>query len=327
MNSVNTSYRNEQLPSGIPDHDMPVSAVSWGAIFAGAAGAASLSLILLMLGVGLGLSSVSPWMSSGMGMKALGVSTIVWIIFTQLTAAALGGYIAGRMRTRWQNVPVDEVHFRDTAHGFLTWSVATLFTAALLTSTISAVLGGTAATTLSALSSPLSNPVKHGVEDLATGGIRYQLDKLFRTTSTGFDASRTVNPNDAAVPMPTPIRTQRMLDRENKLAIAEVGRIFAHTQSKDAGANTELSKDDLTYVTSLVERQTGLSFSDAENRVINSYAFGLAQAAEFETAAKLIADKTRKSATHASLWLFISLLIGAFIASLSATLGAKHRDD
>ena len=37
------------------------SAVSWGAIFAGAAAAAALSLILLILGTGLGLSSVSPW--------------------------------------------------------------------------------------------------------------------------------------------------------------------------------------------------------------------------------------------------------------------------
>jgi hypothetical protein len=77
----------------------------------------------------------------------------------------------------------------------------------------------------------------------------------------------------------------------------------------------------------LVEQQTGLSYTDAENRVINSYSFGLAQASEFKTTAQVLADKTRKSAAHASLWLFISLLIGAFVASLGATIGAKHRDD
>lgn len=53
------------------------SAVSWGAIAAGAAAAASLSLILLVLGVGLGLSSVSPWARDGVSATTFGVSTIL----------------------------------------------------------------------------------------------------------------------------------------------------------------------------------------------------------------------------------------------------------
>ena len=53
------------------------SAVSWGAVLAGAAAAAVLSLILLILGVGLGLSSVSPWAAAGISAATFGVSTIV----------------------------------------------------------------------------------------------------------------------------------------------------------------------------------------------------------------------------------------------------------
>ena len=64
------------------------SAVSWGAIVAGAAGAAALSLILLILGVGLGLSSVSPWSGQGsISAQAFGISTILWLTFTQLAAS------------------------------------------------------------------------------------------------------------------------------------------------------------------------------------------------------------------------------------------------
>src|ERR1035437_4837539 len=92
------------------------SAVSWGAIVAGAAAAAALSLILLILGIGLGLSSVSPWAHNGIGAATFGVSTILWVTFTQLVASAMGGYLAGRLRTKWVEVHPDEVHFRDTAH-------------------------------------------------------------------------------------------------------------------------------------------------------------------------------------------------------------------
>src|SRR6188508_2104624 len=118
------------------------SAVAWAAIFAGAAAAAVLSLILLILGTGLGLSALSPWANEGASAKTLGIGTGIWVIFMQLAASVLGGYLAGRLRTRWLNLDTDEVVFRDTAHGFLAWSVATLFTAALLSSTITSMVSG-----------------------------------------------------------------------------------------------------------------------------------------------------------------------------------------
>jgi len=128
---------------GAADNSRSLSpAVSWGAIVVGAAAAASLSLILLILGVGLGLSSVSPWARDGVSATTFGVSTILWLTLTQLFAAAMGGYLAGRLRTRWTDVQADEVYFRDTAHGFLAWAVASLATAALLTTVIGSILGG-----------------------------------------------------------------------------------------------------------------------------------------------------------------------------------------
>jgi hypothetical protein len=58
-----------------------------------------------------------------------------------VAAGLLGGYIAGRLRTKWVNLHTDEVFFRDTAHGFLAWALATLLIAGLLSSTISAMIG------------------------------------------------------------------------------------------------------------------------------------------------------------------------------------------
>ena len=305
-----------------PVLDAPTSAVSWGAIFAGAAGAAVLSLILLILGTGLGLSSVSPWVNSGISAEALGVSTIIWITFTQLAAAALGGYLAGRLRTRWLSVPIDEVHFRDTAHGFLAWAVATLFTAALLTSTIAAVLSGTASGAMTAITSA---PAKSAIEMVEKNGMRYQLDTMFRSP-----VAAAMDP--AAEPMSQDfsdegaIRPTRNSNGAMQPKYAEVRRIFAQA-ALSTQSNKALPAEDLKYVAGLVEQHTGLGQAEAEKRVRDSYNTAQTQATEFKAAAKVMADKSRKAAANASLWLFVSLLIGAFIASLSATLGARHRDD
>ncbi len=117
------------------------SAVSWSAIFAGAVAAAALSLILLVLGIGLGLSVVSPWVAATPTESQMTWSTIAWIFITAFAASGLGGYIAGRLRSRWPATQQDEVYFRDTAHGFLAWPVATLLTAAVFTSVIGSLLG------------------------------------------------------------------------------------------------------------------------------------------------------------------------------------------
>src|ERR1035438_2245343 len=98
--------------------------VSWPAVMGGAFVTAALSLILLSLGTGLGLSSISPWANSGASASTIGTAAIVWVIMMQLIASAMGGYLAGRLRTKWVSIHSDEVYFRDTAHGFLAWAVA-----------------------------------------------------------------------------------------------------------------------------------------------------------------------------------------------------------
>src|SRR5689334_9085958 len=117
-------------------------AVSWGAVIAGAVGAAALSLVLFVLGSGLGLAVVSPWAHEGASATAVSVGTIVWVTVVQLLASALGGYLAGRLRSRWVQTHTNEVYFRDTAHGFLAWAVSTLLMATLLSSALTGLVAG-----------------------------------------------------------------------------------------------------------------------------------------------------------------------------------------
>jgi hypothetical protein len=122
--------------------DAHTSGVSWGAVIAGAFGTSALSLMLLALGAGVGFSSISPWAHSPASAATVGWAAIVWIIVMQMIASSVGGYLAGRLRTRWRNVHTHEVFFRDTAHGFLAWAVALVITAAFLTSAATSIAGG-----------------------------------------------------------------------------------------------------------------------------------------------------------------------------------------
>ena len=316
---LETSARRHGLADGYVDSSASVnSPVSWGAIVAGAAAGASLSLILLILGVGLGLSSVSPWATEGLSATAFGVSTIVWLTFTQLLSSAMGGYLAGRLRTKWADTHTDEVYFRDTAHGFLAWAVASLATAALLTSAIGAILHGgiqvgTAVTTgaASAATAAAGDLTVTGQKSSAdSASMAYFVDLLFRRNST---AQAGVSPG-AVVPTEAPERTT-MKDT------AEVARIFVND-----GQSGSLPSEDAQYVGQLVAQHTGLSQQDAEKRVIAIYARAQAKLHDAQVTVKTAAEQARKASAYAALWTFVSLLIGAFIASLAATYGGRQRD-
>lgn len=271
----------------LPD-DGHSSGVSWPAVFAGAAAAAALSFILLLLGVGLGLSSISPYAYNP---APLGAGAVAWIAFTQLAAAGLGGYLAGRLRLKWSHVHGDEVHFRDTAHGLLAWAVATLVTVALLAGGVKAALGGALDAAASAAPSMAAAVAADAPSD---GRTAYFADLLLRSAS-----------NDAAG------EPQR----------GEMNRILA--SSLAAG---RLAPADRAYLAQVVARRAALDQAQAERRVDDTYARAAKAAAEAKAQVLRVADEARKAAAHSALWMFVALLFGAFVASLAATLGGRQRD-
>jgi hypothetical protein len=134
-------------PAGAPEISGG-SALSWSAIAAGTVGAIALTLALLALGSALGLASVSPWPGVGARATSFTIGAGVWLIATQWLSAGIGGYLAGRLRVRWHGLHGDEVLFRDTAHGFLTWATATVLMTAVAVA--AAALSNIAATPVDA---------------------------------------------------------------------------------------------------------------------------------------------------------------------------------
>ena len=281
-----------------PTTESSSTAVSWGPIIAGAFAASTLTFILMLLGSGLGLTMISPWSGSGASITTFAVSTAIWLIIVQWLSSGVGGYLAGRLRTKWVGVHTDEVYFRDTAHGFLAWALATLLVVGVLGSALSAALGSVstvASGVAMGASAGASSNVSGASADNATS---YLVDSLFRPA----DASRlaAANPqNDAA-------------------AASQASRILI------AGAAAgEVSADDKTYLSQLVAARTGLSEADAKTRVDAI----LAKVQDAKVKAKQAADTARKGSATFALLGALSLVIGAFIASAAAALGGRQRDD
>jgi hypothetical protein len=287
--------------------------LSWSAIVAGAFAMAAFSLILLMLGTGLGLSSLSPWPGAGAHAKTFGFAAIIWVCVTQLMASGLGGYLAGRLRRHWPSISADETHFRDTAHGFLAWSLATLLTAISLTSVVSGVLREGVSAGAAAGASGVQMAEHSGAPDRGNATVAY------RTWPMGYLIDGMLRPaaNAPGAATQSPGGTSAAIEQKQ-----EIARIFLNSLPN----SDTLSSDDSNYVARIVAQQTGLAANDALARVTTTWQSLREKTSALETAARAEADKARKVTIYVTLWLFISLLIGAFSASLAATIGGRMRE-
>lgn len=206
-----------------------VPGISWAAVLAGAVASLALTLVLISFGAGMGFSVVSPWGNSGVSASTFKIGTGLYFIVMAMISSAIGGYLAGRLRTKWLGVQTTEVHFRDTAHGFLAWAAASVLGAVLLASPASSLIGGTlSGATQAAANSAQSSPMDGYV------------DRLLRSDNPSAPGQQ--NPSDAR---------------------GEMVRLF--TSSFHNG--NDLNPADRTYVAKVVSTRTGLSQADAEKRV------------------------------------------------------------
>lgn len=212
--------------------ELPTSGVSWPAIAAGALAALALTLVLLWFGTGMGFSVVSPWSNSGVSGTTFKIGTGLYLVVVAMISSAVGGHIAGRLRTPWYGIHRNETYFRDTAQGFLAWALASVTGALLLASAASTIIGSTAG--------GLSQGAGAAAAQ-SSGPMSGYVDQLLRADP----ATSTVPAGDA-----NDIRS-------------ELTRLL----TSDFGTNRDLKPADRTYVAQVVARRTALSPADAEKRV------------------------------------------------------------
>ena len=211
----------------IPETESSRSAVSWAAILAGGVASAAFTLFLIEVVAGLGLVMVSPWSNQGASATTLSIAGGIGMILMAIMASALGGYITGRLRTRWVGLHTDETYFRDSAHGFMAWAVGTVILATVLASAAGTIVGGV---TTGAASNPNLVPDRNS----------YFVDSMFRSTQPVAS---------------TPAVTENIN--------GEASRLFA----RGLAPGGEFSADDRTRLAQLVAARTGLPQDQAQQRV------------------------------------------------------------
>jgi hypothetical protein len=278
--------------------DSTKSAVSWAAVVAGAVVAAATTVILLLLGSGIGLSMISPWYGAGASAMTVGVSAVIWLVVVQWLSSALGGFLAGRLRTKWTSLHTHEVTFRDTAHGLLAWSLASIAGAVLFASLAASGAGvaakGAADIAAGAASGAAQAGVQNGAASAALDPSAYFVDTMFRS------------PNQA--------------DAVRADFRSETARILAHSTQDGRIA---LAPEDRTYLAQLVAARAGIGQPEAEQRVDVL----VKQLNDAQDKIREAADAARKRAAQLSIMLALSMVVGAFVASAAAAYGGSIRDE
>jgi hypothetical protein len=271
---------------GIDTGEPSVAGVSWPAIAAGAVVSCALTIVLIAFGTGLGLSVVSPWSGAGVSATTFKIGTGLYLVVIAMLSSSIGGYIAGRLRSRWVGVHSDEVYFRDTAHGFVAWAFASVLGAVLLASPVGSVVGGTGSAAVQGMMSA----------NRSGGAMDGYVDTLLRSDAPASQQGGAAQGN-----------AQGNANESR----GELNRLFISSFR----SGSDLKPADREYVSKVVAARTGLSQADADKRV-----------GEVITQAKTDIDAARKATAQLAFWLTASLLIGAFCASLAATEGGGLRD-
>lgn len=293
---VGTSNRNPREAIGVtPAEDIRtvvVNQVSWGAVFAGAAIALVMQVILNMIGLGVGLSTVDIAEGDTPSTGSLSIGAGIWWVISGMVAAALGGYIAGRLSGKASESTT-------AYHGLISWAVATLTVVYLLSTAASGLLGGAMSTASSVL----------GGAGKAVGG---SLQTAVQTAAPSL--------NDMSDPMAA---------IENKVRSASGGQDPAALREAAATAvRAALSGDPAKQAEAndkaadALAKEQNIPTDEAKaqvNQYQQQYKETLAKAKE---RTKQAADATAKGVSQAALFGSIALLLGALAAFFAGRAGA-----
>ena len=305
-------------------------AVSWGAIIAGALSAAALSFVLLAIGAAFGLSVTSPWDFTGResseAAAAVGIGTAIFLIAVHALASGIGGYLAGRLRSKLIGLRGDETYFRDTAHGLVVWAVSALATILMIACLAMATARGGVALGAASLNAAgqaagAAVPTLAGETGSGEDTIGYFIDSLFRpaadapATTAGTEGQAPAG--GAAAPMTLPGPRSESDVRMEREEIARIVRV---------ALDGEISSEDRSYVAQIIAGETGMPQAEAEQRVDQMIERAKTARAEATETAKQAADAARQASMYTALWAAVAMLAGAFAASLAATWGGRARD-
>ena len=175
--AIETPVSASPVVAGVAVEDRG-SYVDWPAVLAGAVLAAAVSLLFLTFGSAIGLSLTEPFGRTDAPLFWAAVAIGLWLVWVQVSAFLVGGYVTGRLRRRHPGATEHEVEVRDGIHGLLVWGTGIVLSALLafgglgaLATSASNIVGSAAGAAASAAGDELAgaNPFDYTVDVLFRG--------------------------------------------------------------------------------------------------------------------------------------------------------------
>ncbi|TAI60808.1 PhnA-like protein [Bradyrhizobium sp. Leo170] len=294
--SRSTDHRNPPQASAVAPADevrtIMLNQISWGAVFAGATIALVMQMILNMIGIGVGLSTVDVVAGDTPSAGSLSIGAGIWWVISGIVAAAIGGYIAGRLSGKASQSTT-------AYHGLIAWAVSTLIVVYLLSSAASGLIGGALSTASSAL----------GGAGKAVGG---SVQTAVQTAAPSL--------NNMSDPMAT---------IENKVRSASGGQDPAALREAAATAvRAALSGDPAQQAAATdkaadaLAKAQNISLDEAKAQVAQYQQQYRDMIAKAKLQAKQAADTTAKTVSRGALFGALALLLGALAAFFAGQAGA-----
>jgi hypothetical protein len=209
----------------------------------------------------------------------------------------VGGYVAGRMRSRWHETG-HEADFRDGLHGGLVWAVGVVIGAALFLSTAGSV-------------AKTGAEVAGGAAGAASASASDPMDAVFDSMLRPTTVAQAGTPPAATPPAAqTPAARARTAASSADETRAEMSRLLA-----SAVATGSLSGESRAYLVQIVAQRAGIPQQEAERRVDQAF-----------NAAREAADKARRAGILTGFVTAASLLLSLGAAWWAAMRGGDHQD-
>jgi hypothetical protein len=291
-----TVSRDNITPTAVPY-------LSWTSIAAGSLLAAATLLILMPFGASIGLGMTSVTSADGASAATVGWFAIFWFAAVHLYSVASGAYVAGRLRPKLTTLKAGEVEFRDGMSGIVMWAIGVVISTTVM---VSALTGATSSATsaISRLVGPAVATAAQSAAQSATPGLSSEyVTDLFLRTGPGQSSAAAVTP------------------RSDADVRAEISRVIA-----GAAAAGDMSEEDRRYVAGLIASRTGLSETDARNRVNDTVARAKQAKDDAIAKGKAAAESARKLAASAAFWMTVLAFLTGITAWYMAIMGGRHRE-
>ena len=267
--------------------------ISWGAVFAGAVIGLVAQVILNMIGIGIGLSTVNAVTGDSPSASSFSIGAGIWWVISGIVAAALGGYLAGRLSGK----PSEST---TAYHGLISWAVSTLVVVYLLSSAASGLIGGAMSTASTAL----------GGAGKAVGG----------TVQTAVQAAApSLNLNDPMSAIEGQVRSASGGQDPAALRDAASSSVKAAISGDPAQQAAATDK-----AAAALAKAQGIPVDQAKAQVLQYQQQYKDTVAKAKEQAKQAADATAKTVSRGALFGALALLLGALAAFFAGQASAVN---